>query len=338
MAATIKDVARLAEVSIKTVSRVINAEPHVNEETRVRVLSAVRAVGYAPNISARRLVQNKAYSICILINPGFFQPASAILNTARGISDEENYDILIQPFIPTHPRSRDKLVSLIYERRMDGFVTTPPCDAEEFVADLLDTFKVPLVQINPFQRSEQIPSVAGDDRGGAVEMMTHLVQLGHRRIGFLMGPQNMRASADRLEGYKLALDTFGLAFDPALVISTDFTFQGGHQAAYHLLRDPIARPSAIFAGNDEAAYGAIYAAQELGIAIPEGVSIAGFDDLAMSGQIWPGLTTIHQPAEELVEIATRQLIQKLKNRPGLPVQVLVPSRLVIRRSTGPLLA
>ena len=325
----------MAEVSIKTVSRVINGEAHVTEDTRARVLAAVRSVGYAPNISARRLVQNKSYMICILMYPGFYQPASAILNITMDISYEENYDILIQPYFPSHARSREKLVSLIYEHRIDGFITTPPCDAEDFVGDLLNTYKVPLVQINPFNRSDQIPFVVGDDQGGASAMTEHLIQLGHRRISFLMGPRNMRASYDRLEGYQASLVKCGIPYDPNLVIDSEFTFDGGYTAARILLEDPNRMPSAIFAGNDEAAYGAIFASQEMGIPVPERLSVGGFDNLTMSKYIWPGLTTIHQPAEELVEIATRQLIQQLKNHSAMPTQILVPSRLIVRRSTGP---
>ena len=335
MTATIKDVARIAEVSIKTVSRVINGEPHVTEDTRLRVLAAVRAVGYAPNISARRLANNKSYMICILMVPGFFQPASAILNITMEISAEENYDILIQPYFPTHARSRDKLVNLIYEHRIDGFVTTPPCDAEDFVADLLNTFKIPLVQINPFNCTDQIPFVTGDDKGGAAAMTEYLILLGHQRISFLMGPPNMRASFDRLEGYKTALAKHQLPYIPGLVVDTDFTFEGGYNASRSLLMDHSLRPSAIFAGNDESAYGAIFAAQEMELAIPGQVSICGFDDLAMSKFVWPGLTTVHQPAEEFVQVATRHLLQRLKGRTPMPNQIIIPSRLVIRKSTGP---
>lgn len=335
MPATIKDVARLAGVSIKTVSRVMNGEPHVTEDTRQRVQVAVRAVGYAPNISARRLVQNKSFMICILMYPGFYQPASALLNITMDISYEENYDILIQPYFPTHARSRQKLVSLIYEHRIDGFVTTPPCDAEDFVADLLNTYKVPLVQINPFHPSESVPYVAGDDRRGAFEMTEHLIHLGHRRISFLMGPRNMRASFDRLDGYKAALETHGILFDTSLILDSEFTFDGGYTAARLLLDGRNAPPTAIFAGNDEAAYGAIFAGQEAGLCIPDQLSICGFDDLSMSKNIWPGLTTVHQPAEEMVETATRLLIKRLKNPSLQTERIMIPSRLALRKSTAP---
>jgi LacI family transcriptional regulator len=335
MPATIKDVARLAGVSIKTVSRVMNNEPHVTEGTRARVQYAVRATGYAPNISARRLVQNKSFMICLLMYPGFYQPASALLNVIMDIGYEENYDILIQPYFPTHSRSQEKLVNLIYEHRIDGFVTTPPCDAEDFVADLLNTYKVPLVQINPFHRSETIPFVAGDDQIGAQQMTEHLVSLGHRKIAFLTGPRNMRASADRLAGFQTALQKYSLSIQPSYIQDSAFTFDGGYTAARLLLENQTDRPTAIFAGNDEAAYGVFFAAQELGINIPEHLSVCGFDDLAMSKNIWPGLTTVHLPAEETVDISIRLLIRLLKGQEVPSRQILLPSRLIFRHSTAP---
>ena len=335
MPATIKDVAHLAGVSIKTVSRVMNNEPHVTEETRARVLNAVRDAGYAPNISARRLVQNKSFMICLLMYPGFYQTASGLLNVIMDIGYEEDYDILIQPYFPTHTRSRKKLVSLIYEHRIDGFITTPPCDVEDFVSDLLNTYKVPLVQINPFTRTQAIPYVAGNDAEGSQLMTEHLIALGHREIAFLTGPRNMRASHDRLSGFLHALSQHGLQANPDWVLDSAFTFDGGYSAAKSLLLNPDRRPTAIFAGNDEAAYGAMFAAQENGLKVPADVSISGFDDLSMSKNIWPGLTTVHQPAEEIVDQAMRLLIRILKGQDPISRQVIVSSRLVMRYTTAP---
>lgn len=335
MPATIKDVANLAGVSIKTVSRVMNDEPHVTQETRTRVLNAVRDIGYAPNISARRLVQNKSFMICLLMYPGFYQTASGLLNVIMDIGYEENYDILIQPYFPTHVRSRKKLVSLIYEHRIDGFVTTPPCDAEDFVSDLLNTYKVPLVQINPFNRSQSIPYVAGDDVSGAKAMTEHLLTIGHHKIAFLTGPRNMRASHDRLQGFRETMSAHGVDINPAWIQDSAFTFDGGYTAAKLLLEHHADRPTAIFAGNDEAAYGVIFAARELGYEVPADLSVAGFDDLSLSKNLWPGLTTVHQPAEEIVDRAIRLLIHLLKDKEPKNRQAIIPSRLVIRRSTAP---
>ena len=332
MPATIRDVAKLAGCSIKTVSRVINDEPYVTEETRARVRSAIRAVGYAPNISAKRLAQNKSYMICILMYPGFSQPASEMLARIMDIGYEENYDILIQPYFPPHARSKRKLVSLIYEHRIDGFVTTPPVDADDFVTDMLSTYKVPQVQVNPFVRNDQIPFVSGDDFYGAQAMTETLIGLGHRRISFLSGPRNMRASADRLAGYCEALEKAGIPYDEALIRGSEWTFDGGYTQT-RLLMELDHRPTAIFAGNDEAAFGAIFAAQEMGLRIPEQLSICGYDDLSMSKNIWPGLTTVHQPAEEILEKATRLLINMLKGKEIEQNTIQVPSYIIQRGST-----
>jgi len=315
------------------VSRVINGEPYVTEETRARVQSAVRAVGYAPNISAKRLAQNKSYMICILMYPGFSQPASEMLARIMDIGYEENYDILIQPYFPPHARSKRKLVSLIYEHRIDGFVTTPPVDADDFVADMLSTYKVPQVQVSPFHRSDTATFVTGDDFHGAYNMTEYLISLGHRSISFLSGPRNMRASIDRLNGYQAALQAHNIPQNDDLVRSSEWTFDGGYTQT-RLLMDTPDRPTAIFAGSDEAAYGVIYAAQELGITIPAELSVGGYDDHALSKNIWPGLTTVHQPGDEILEKATRLLINMLKGIPLDGKTIQVPSHLVVRGSTG----
>ena len=334
MASTIKDVARAANCSIKTVSRVINNEPYVKEDLRNRVQTAIRALGYAPNISARRLVQNKSYMICILLYPGFNQEASQILSTVMDITHDEDYDILIQPYFPSNKRSRNKLVELIAEHRIDGFVITPPCDSDSFLIDMLVTYKVPLVQIDPFEPIPQIPSINGEDRAGAFHMTEYLIMLGHQAIAFLMGSRNMRSSFNRLEGYKAALQAHQISFEPGLVENSENNFDGGFTAC-KLLLQRHADLTAIFAGNDEAAYGVIYALQEMGIPVPQRISVCGFEDLAQSKKLWPGLTTIHQPADDMIAQATHMLIRILKQDPPQELQVTLPFRLVVRGSTGP---
>ncbi|NPV87189.1 MAG: LacI family DNA-binding transcriptional regulator [Anaerolineae bacterium] len=331
--ATIKDVARLAGCSIKTVSRVINNEPYVTPETRARVLAAIRASGYAPNLSARRLVQNRSFSICILMYPGFYQPASQLLTRIMDIGYEENYEILIQTYFPTRVNARNKLAELVNERRYDGFITTPPCDADGFVADLLQTYKIPLVQVNPLDRSSSIPYVAGEDYRGAYQMTEYLISLGHCRISFLRGPRNMRSSFDRLDGFHAALQAHGLTADPSLEIDTEFTFDGGYWATRLLLQRPD-MPTAIYAGNDEAAFGALFALQEAGRRVPEQVSVCGHDDLLFSKYVFPGLTTVHQPSEQIVEQAVRLLIGILKGSAPQNTQVIIPSHIVVRHSTA----
>jgi LacI family transcriptional regulator len=331
--ATIRDVARVAGCSIKTVSRVLNDEPYVTEETRSKVNSAIRAMGYAPNISARRLAQNKSYMICLLMYPGYSHQGSGLLTRIMDIGYEENYDILIQPYFPLHSRSKRKLVNLIYEHRIDGFVTTPPLDADEFVADMLTTYKMPQVQITPYHLDEKVPHIAGEDFKGANEMTEYLIGLGHRRIAFLQGPRNMIASKDRTQGYMAALAAANIPFDENLVRNSEWTFDGGYTLA-RLLREEPDPPTAIFAGNDDAAYGVIYAAQEMGLQVPRDLSVCGYDDLNLSKNIWPGLTTVYQPADEMIERGVRMLIGMLKGDDSGPTILTIHSRLVIRGSTG----
>lgn len=332
MAVTIKDVAAYAQCSIKTVSRVVNDEPYVAEATRRKVQAAIDALGYAPNISARRLVQSKSYVICILLHEaGFYQ--SAVLSKVMDIGYQLDYDILIQSYFPMHTRSKNKLSSLIRERRVDGLVITPPCDVDPFLTELLNLSKIPTVHITPLNRTVDVPYVTGDDYQGAYLMTERLLLLGHWRIAFLSGPRNHRTSIDRLYGYKAALEMYRIPFDERLVLDSLFNFDGGYNAAKQAMamEEP---PTAVFGGSDEAAIGALYALQEMKISVPDQVSVCGFGNLAQAQQTWPGLTTVDHPVEAIVEKAVEILLEILAEREPESRQVVLPSRLVMRGSTG----
>jgi LacI family transcriptional regulator len=332
LAATIKDVARLANCSIKTVSRVVNHEPYVTDETRRRVLAAIAELDYAPNISARRLVQRKSYVICILLHQaGFFQPE--VLGKIMEISYEGNYDILLQTYFPSFSRSRNKLAQIIAERRIDGLVTTPPCDADPFLNNLLEQSGIPRVHITPFNRTRGIPYVSGEDFMGAYQMTEHLIQLGHRKIAFLTGPRNHRTSIDRLYGFRAALEAAHLPITPPLELDSEYNFPGGYTAAKMLMALPDP-PTAIFAGSNEAAMGAIFALQEFKIDVPDQISICGFGDQATAKQIYPGLTAVYYPVEEIVEKAVLMLVDIVEGRQPENRQIILPTQLVIRGSTA----
>jgi LacI family transcriptional regulator len=332
MPVTIKDVADLAECSIKTVSRVVNEEPHVSDATRKRVQDAIDALGYAPNFSARRLVQRKAYMICVLLHEaGFYQ--TQVLSKVMDISYQHDYDILIQSYYPSHSRSKEKLQSLIQERRVDGLVITPPCDVDRFLTDLLARSGVPTVQITPLNRSAEVPYVTGDDYQGAYLMTERLILMGHWRIAFLKGPRNHRMSLDRLYGYKAALEMYQIPFIKDLVVDSLYNFDGGYNAA-RILMDMEGPPTAIFGGSDRAAIGALYALREQRIDVPGQVSVAGFDNLPQSDQIWPGLSTVDHPVEDIVDKAIKMLMSILAGNIPDSKQIVLPCKLVMRGSTG----
>ena len=334
MSVTIKDVAKLADCSIKTVSRVVNDEPYVAETTRLKVQKAIEDLGYAPNISARRLVQKKAYVICILLHEaGFYQ--SAVLSKVMDIGYQLDYDILIQSYFPSHDRSKDKLSGLIRERRVDGLVITPPCDVDRFLLELLNQSNVPYVQITPLNRTAEVPYVTGDDYQGAYLMTERLILLGHWRIAFLSGPRNHRTSIDRLFGYKAALEMYRIPFDEGLVLDSLYNFDGGYNATKiaMTLEDP---PTAIFGGSDEAAIGALFALQEMRIGVPKQVSVCGFGNLPQAHQTWPGLSTVDHPVEAIVEKATGMLLEILAGQEPETRQIVLPCQLMMRGSTGPI--
>lgn len=332
MTVTIKDVAALADCSIKTVSRVINDEPHVSEEIRQRVSAAVETLGYAPNFTARRLVQRKAYMICVLLHEaGFYQ--SAILSTVLDVGYQQDYDILIQAYYPSHARSKEKLEALVREHRVDGLVITPPCDVDPFLSELLGKSDVPYVQISPLNRKSDVPYVTGDDYQGAYLMTERLIDLGHRRIAFLSGPRNHRSSIDRLFGYKAALEVYGIPIREDFILDSLYNFDGGYTAA-RIAMGLGSTPTAFFGGSDEAAIGALFALEEMGINVPSQVSVSGFDNLPQAQQTWPGLSTVAHPIDAIVEHAIKMLITILAGDQPDSRQVVLPSRLVMRGSTA----
>ena len=330
MAVTIKEVAQRAGCSIKTVSRVVNNEPHVKEQLRERVFKAISDLGYVPNISARQLALRKSHVICILLHSsGSFQ--STVISKVLDLGYEGNYEILIQTYYPSFSRSRDKIATLIQQKRIDGLVTTPPCDSDPFLNNLIKTSGIAHVHIGPFQPTGGAPYVSAEDFTGAYQMTEYLIQLGHLKIGLLMGLRNHRSSLERLLGYKSAIENHKLVFSGKYMVDSENNFAGGYNAAKMLmsLSEP---PSAIFALSDEAGAGALYALNELKICVPEQVSLAAFGDITHSKEIWPGISVVKYPLEQIVEESVRMLIELVEGHQPQQRQVIFPTRIIQRGS------
>jgi LacI family transcriptional regulator len=333
MSATIRVVAKLAGCSIKTVSRVVNNEPNVSVSTRQRVLDAIRNTGYVPNLTARRLVNQKSYSLCVIMYPGFYNSSPTFLSRLLDLGYEENYEILIQNYYPNRSKSQQRVVELVNQRRFDGFISTPPCDSDGFLIDFLSTYKIPVVQVNPLINNQDLIFVSGDDVNGAYQLTKYLISLGHTKIACFKGPRNLRSSQDRFSGFISAIEESKISQDEGYIQDTEYTFDGGANALRLLMRQKEP-PSAIFAGHDESALGALFTAREMGINVPNQLSIAGFEDLPMASQVWPRMTTYHQPADDLLYEATRLLISCLKNTPCENKQITLTGKLVERNSTS----
>jgi LacI family transcriptional regulator len=339
--ATIKDVAELAKVSLKTVSRVINNEPSVMEGTRVRVLRAVAKLNYEPDPSARNLRSGTPFVIGLIYdNPNPYH-IIGVQNGVLAACRETGFELQIHPCDSTSPLLAQELGDFVHRSRLAGLVLTAPMSESAELVAALSARGVRVVRIIAAKEDpdDGTPCVYVDDRDAAYEITEHLIQLGHQRIGFLWGGLAHRSSTERYAGYESALKDYGITLDKHLVVPGDYTFDDGFRGARRLLalREP---PTAIFGSNDEIAAGVLAAAKSAGMNVPYDLSIAGFEDSPFSRQSWPPLTTAKQATEDIARQAARLLIAGLRhdayaeNPALLHNQGFVP-QLVVRGSTAP---
>jgi LacI family transcriptional regulator len=303
---TIHEVARLSGVSIKTVSRVLNREPNVKNDTRTRVQEAVAALNYRPNISARSLAGSKAY----LIGVFFDNPSPAYVTDVQlgaiARCREEGYHLIVEP-LDSEGDVAAQVEPMLHTLRMDGVILTPPVCDNVAVLDVLEAEGVPYVRLSPDQDLDRSAHVRMDDVRAAYEMTAHLISLGHTEIGFIKGHPEHGASHLRYEGYVTAMKEHGHPVREDLVEQGWFSFRSGFEAAERLLDRPD-RPTAIFASNDDMALGVMAVANRLRLEVPQTLSVAGFDDTPGAKVVWPQLTTVRQPIQAMAAAAADLLL------------------------------
>lgn len=331
---TIHEVAEKAGVSIKTVSRVINHEANVRADTKERVLAVIAELNYRPNPSARHLAGTHGYNIALLYdNPS----PSYLIDLQRGALESchaEGFHLILQPCIPGTDLEAT-IDNLIVESRVPGLILSPPLSDAGKLIEKLEAWGVLHARIAPIDVARPGPYVAVDDRGASFEVISHLIELGHRRIAIIKGHPDHGAGHWRYEGYLTAMKQYGLPVDENLIVQGYFSFESGLEAGRTLLslKD---RPTAIFATNDDMAAAVLHVAHDMAIDVPGQLSVAGFDDTPLSRHVWPSLTTVRQPVQEMARQATMQLIDRIRKR--TQGQTAGPSAmycsLVIRDSTG----
>lgn len=327
----IEDVAREAGVSPKTVSRVLNNEPNVRDEMRQRIQAAMNALGYRPNPSARSLASNRAFLIALLYDNPSPHYVMEVQQGALEACDAHQYNMMIRPLVSDAPDFVERVDALISQFRLDGLLLTPPITDHEALLDLLRTHKVPWASISPKNYAEGVGATL-DERSASREIVQHLAALGHRRIAHITGHPRHGASVWRLRGYRDGLEQAHLPYDPELVVEGQFSFDSGVAGARRLFALEH-RPTAIFGANDDTAAGILWAAAERGLEVPRDVSVCGFDDVPLAQQVWPALTTVRQPSQDMGRIAATQLLRTIKG--GKPGQMVsVPYTLRLRRSTA----
>jgi LacI family transcriptional regulator len=330
--ARIQEVAQSAGVSLKTVSRVLNNEPNVREETRARVEAAARALNYRPHPSARSLAGRRSFVIALLYDNPSNNYVMEILSGVLDACDEQRYHMVLLPLPYTSTDFAAAVDALTAHSRPDGLILTPPLTDQPALVDLLKQLRIPFANVSPKDYEHSV-GVTLDERQAVCDMMAHLIALGHRRIAHITGHPAHGASGWRLAGYREALDRAGLVFDPDLVIDGEFSFDSGVSAARRLFALPNP-PTAVFAANDDMAAGVIRVASERGLVVPRDVSVCGFDDTPMSRQIFPALTTVRQPSREMGHTAAVELLREIRDS-GRGRMVRTAYVLQLRDSTGP---
>lgn len=330
MRATIKDVAARAGVSIKTASRVLNNERYVGAATAERVRAAMAALQFRPSLAARSLAGRRSHQIALICdNPSpwyVFEMQLGIRDrcTAAGVR------MIAQPYDRGAADLAAVIEALLDTTQADGVILTPPASDRADVLDLLDRRGVPYVRVSPGARGSGSPVTLIDNAAAAQAMARRLIALGHRRIGFVAGHPDYAASAQRAAGFDQALAEAAIAPDPALRAQGFYDYASGEAAGATMLA--LAQPpTAIFASNDEMAAGVLAAAHRRGVAVPAGLSVAGFGDDALAQWVWPPLTTIRQPVRALAWNAADLLLA-----PGEGDQRRVLDWMLVERaSTGP---
>lgn len=334
MRVRLEDVARAAGVSPKTVSRVLNEESYVKDSTRQRVLAAMESMNYRPSPSARGLAGSRSFLAAMLYDNNDNPASTYLAEIQDGMLDACNANRYSMMVCPLRMRGQDfirRVDALISDHHVDGVILTPPLTDYPPLLRRLREREVPHASVSPQNRNETI-GVCMDEELAAKAMVTHLIELGHKRVAHVLGIANHGASRWRLAGYKEALSASGILYDPDYVVQGEFTFGSGVVAARKLFA-LTERPTAIFAANDDMAAGVMWAANERGLKVPRDLSVCGFDDTAMASQLWPPLTTVRQPAREMGKLAALQLLELLRGR-GAGLLVQVPYALQLRESTA----
>jgi LacI family transcriptional regulator len=327
-----RDVAERAGVSVSTVSHVINNTRAVSEKSRKRVLEAMEELGYKPNALARSLRRRKTNTLGMIVpdsaNPFFAEIARAI----EDASFAKNYSVILCNS-EGDLEKQQAYTNVLIENRVAGILFVAAGVSTELVNDLRQR-RVPLVVIDREVPGVEVDTVMTNHAEGGCLATRHLIELGHRRIACITGDSEVSPSAERVTGYRQALEERGLPFDESLVIKGNFQYESGYEATCQLLSlEPP--PTAIFACNDLMAVGCISAARECGLRVPDNVSVVGFDDVRLASFTNPPLTTVAQSKVEIGALATKMLLERLQNLEAPPHFKRLDTELRIRQSTAP---
>ena len=304
---TINDVARIAGVSKKTVSRVINRSPLLSDDTRKHVEGVISGLGYVPNPQARALALRRNFLIGLIHdNPN----AQMVMNVQQGILESlhgTEFELVVRPIDRGSATMLDDVRNFLERQRLFGVLLMPPVSENDAVAKLCDAIGCRYVRMGSAELDTPDHMVASNDREAVREATHYLIEQGHKRIGLVAGPHGFRSARERREGFEQALREANIALPRSMIAEGNYRFESGLIAAERLL-DVVPRPTAIFSCNDEMAAGVIHAACQRGLTVPRDLSVIGFDDTPIAAHMWPPLTTVRWPIASMARSAALKLI------------------------------
>ncbi|NNJ64656.1 MAG: LacI family DNA-binding transcriptional regulator [Xanthomonadales bacterium] len=333
---SIKDVARIAGVSIATVSRCINSPEQVRESTRSRVQRAIRETGYSPNGLARSFRRGKT-QIIVVVLPSVGDPFfTGVMRGIRSVASRNGYSLLINE-TQLNTMTEDEIGSMVASRLADGIVllaSLSPFGTRVLSAKSRRALPIVIGCEAVSDELADFPGVHIDNEAAARELTGYLASLGHRRIAFISGQEDSLLTRDREKGYAAAMQAAGLSVEPGWVVQGGLTVDGAIEATRRVRSHPRP-PTAIFCANDEMAIGCLHAVKEAGDSVPDDVSVVGFDDTRYAAVTDPPLTTVRQPAEEIGRSVMNRLLKEIERETaGSADPLIVPHELVIRRSAA----
>lgn len=329
---SIKDVARAAKVSYSTVSRALRNSDLVHPQTRVRVLRWAQKLNYTPDSIARGLVTRQTRTVGLVVTTISDPFLGEVVDGIEKVALAHGYSLLLSNG-RADPEQEIAVLRLFKERRVDGVLVIATRMSSLYL-DQLRRFDVPIILINnlnPIAGDEKIRSISIDNLGGARMGVEHLIRLGHRRIAYITDEQGDQSNRDRKAGYRSALLEAGVSFDPEMIMPGDETPEAGMRAVERLI-SKRRKFTAIFCYNDRSAIGALKAARQAGLRVPEDVSVLGFDDIFLASYL--DLTTVRQPKFEMGGLAMEMML-KLVQGEGVVTNITLPGTLIIRASTAP---
>lgn len=336
---TINDVAKLAGVSKRTVSRVINRSPLVGENTLKKVEKIIKEVNFSPDKQARGLASSRSFLLGLIYDDFDSLSIVQVQQGVLSICADIGYELVVHPCKSKEENFIEECVNSISRSKLDGVIILPPIAENKKLAAALRAANCPYVRIASVDFDDEANIVVSDEREAMKEMADHFVELGHKDIAFISGPLSYRSSIERMEGFLFELKAFNITIPDSRILEGKNNYQTGMACAKELLSQKN-RPTAILANNDEMAAGVIRVASDLGIKIPEELSVAGFDDNIYASRIIPSLTTIKRPIDNMAALASQKLINKVQSVHSKPLVLsgAVKPHLIIRESTDKIMS